>query len=59
MEILVTSTTENQRFSSPSRHPFYPGGFFWSSLNIEISQFANVVYFDILFAPTHFTGICE
>ena len=56
---VMTVLTNNKRFSSPSRHPFYPGGFFWSSFTIEIGQFADVVNFDVLFAPTHFTGICK
>jgi hypothetical protein len=56
---IMAVLTDDKRFSSPSRHPLDPGGFFWSSLNLEINQFANVVNFNVLFAPTQFTGICK
>jgi len=57
MDSIMTVLTDDKRFPSPSRHPFYPGGFFWSSFNIEISQFTDMVDFDVLLASAHFTGL--
>ena len=55
----MTVLTNDKRFSSPSRHPFDPGGFFWPSLHIEVSQLTDMVDFDVRLASAHFTGICK
>ena len=51
--------TDDKRFSSPSRHALYPGGFFWPSFHVEVSELTDMVNFDVLLAPAHFTRLCE
>jgi hypothetical protein len=59
MNSIMTVLTNDKRFSSPSRHPFDPGGFFWPSLHVEVGQLTNMVDFDVRLASAHFTGICK
>jgi hypothetical protein len=56
---IMTVLTDDKRFSSPSRHTLYPGGFFWPSFNVEVSELTDMVNFDVLLAPAHFTRLCE
>ena len=51
--------TYHERFSVSCCHNLRPCGMVKQPLILHISKFANVVYFNIFFASTQFTGICQ
>ena len=51
--------TYHKRFSVSCCHNLRPCGSVKQPLVLHISKFANVVYFNIFFASTQFTGICQ
>lgn len=51
--------TYHERFSVSCCHNLRPRGMVKQPLILHISKFANVVYFNIFFASTQFTGICQ
>ena len=51
--------TYHERFSVSCCHNLRPCGSVKQTFVLHISKFANVVYFNIFFASTQFTGICQ
>src|ERR1043166_9659366 len=51
--------TENQGVASARRHFLDPHRLFTPSMYFEISQFADMMYLDLLLAATKFTRLCK
>ena len=59
MNCYMAFPTYHERFSVSCCHNLRPCGMVKQPLILHISKFANVVYFNIFFASTQFTGICQ
>ena len=51
--------TYHERFSVSCCHNLRPRGSARQSFVLHISKFANMMYFDIIFASAQFAGICH
>ena len=59
VSVLVTRSTEEQRFSPECYHPHYPGRFWSSWVFVEFAHFLDVMYFYIVRTSAEFTEICQ
>lgn len=50
MNLNVTLTTENQRFSVARRHNLHPCRLLFSAFHVQIRKFTNMVYFNVFLA---------
>jgi len=59
MNVVVTGSTENQRFVLASRHDFYPCRFLSPIIFLKVFQGPNMMQLDVIRGPAVLTGLSQ